>query len=165
MSQIYLSSSWKNRDRVRAMAQILRKDGWAVYDFTDPKCRTTPLIPPERFPEQFDPERHRYAEYISSVPEWRAAVEGNKRAIQECEVVILLLPCGLDAHADAYYGLGLGKHLIVVGHHYAGERTLAYLWAHSLLEDDADIVQAVRDIKRAGFVNRIRPMFGPESDQ
>lgn len=46
---IYLSSSWKNRDKVREIAIDLRKHGYEVYDFTDPNCRKTEEIPPEKF--------------------------------------------------------------------------------------------------------------------
>lgn len=48
---IYLSSSWKNRDRVRSLAIALRAAGHDVYDFTNPACRNVPEIPPERFPD------------------------------------------------------------------------------------------------------------------
>ena len=114
---IYLSSSWKNRDRVRSLAIKLRAAGHTVYDFTDPSCRNTPEIPPERFPDQYDPAQHIYADYLSSVPEWRQAVECNRKALQNCDLVILMLPCGNDAHADAYYALGRGAPMIVCGQH------------------------------------------------
>lgn len=40
---IYLSSSWKNRERVRALACALREElGFGVYDFTDPASRAAP---------------------------------------------------------------------------------------------------------------------------
>lgn len=136
--KVYISSSWKNRERVRAMAINLRQGGHEVYDFTDPLCRAIPEIPPERFPVQFDPHLHLYRAYLQSVPEWRGAVEYNRRALQWCEAVVLLLPCGNDAHADAFYALGLGKRLAVVGQPRAGERTLTHLWAHAILDVDAD---------------------------
>jgi hypothetical protein len=37
-----------------------------VYDFTDPQCRKTPEIPPEAFPEQFDPLKHQYRSYLET---------------------------------------------------------------------------------------------------
>jgi hypothetical protein len=40
---IYLSSSWKNRVRVRSLAEQIRAAGVSVYDFTDPACRSTPM--------------------------------------------------------------------------------------------------------------------------
>ena len=106
---IYVSSSWKQRDRVRSLAILLRTAGHEVYDFTDPACRKTPEIPPERFPELFDPAVHTYHEYIQAVPEWRLAVECNQQALRNCDLCVLLLPCGNDAHADWAFAVGLGK--------------------------------------------------------
>ena len=128
---------------------VLRAAGHEVYDFTDPACRKAPEIPPEKFPEQFDPEQHRYADYLQTVPHWRQAVEGNQKALQWCDAVALLLPSGMDAHADAYYGLGLGKHLAVIGHPKAGERTPTHMWANVMLDDDAEVIGWLQSLERA----------------
>jgi hypothetical protein len=138
---IYLSSSWKNRERVRVLAEQLREAGHQVYDFTDSRCRDgIPEIPPEAFPEQFDPTKHLYRNYIQGFPHWRAAVERNRQALRECDAVVLMLPCGMDAHADAYYGLGLGKRLLVVGQPRPGERTPTHLWADGIADRDEDVL-------------------------
>lgn len=137
---VYISSSWKNRDRVRALAVLLREHGHTVYDFTDPACRNTPEIPPERFPNNFDPEQHVYREYITSVPEWRSAVECNRGALDHCDAVVLLLPCGADAHSDWGYAVGRGKLSAVIGAPRAGDRTPTHMWADTLLDSDADAV-------------------------
>jgi len=52
---VFIASSWKQRERVQALADALREIGLSVYDFTDPRCRKTPGIPPEKYPEKFDP--------------------------------------------------------------------------------------------------------------
>lgn len=136
---IYISSSWKNRQRVREVAVALREYGHEVYDFTDPACRKTPEIPPERFPVQWDPEIGSYAEYITSVPEWRQAVECNRAALDRCDAVVLLLPCGADAHADWAYAVGRGKRSCVVGAPKAGDRTPTHMWADTILDYDDEI--------------------------
>ena len=133
--KIYLSSSWKNRKRVHRFAEQLEGEGFNVYDFTNPKCRKGSEIPPEQFPEQFDPEKHIYKEYLESVPEWRQAVFENKAAIENCDLIVLMLPSGLDSHADAFYGLGLGKRLIICGQ--PNERTPTHLWAEGIFLSDA----------------------------
>lgn len=79
---IYISSSWKNRERVRALAIALRGQGHEVYDCTDPACRKAPEIPPEAFPEQFDPDKHVYGDYLQTVLHWRQAVYGNLEALR-----------------------------------------------------------------------------------
>jgi len=137
--RIYISSSWKNRERVRALAMELRRGGHEVYDFTDPNCRSVPEIPPERFPEQFDPEEHIYREYINSVPYWRQAVEGNQQALNWCDAVVLLLPCGNDGHSDWAYGVGRGKLNVVVGQPKAGDRTPTHMWSDEILDSDDEV--------------------------
>lgn len=141
---VYISSSWKNREAVRGLAVDLRNRGHIVYDFTDPSCRQMPEIPPERFPEQFDPEKHLYSEYIESVREWRDAVNCNRRALDQCDMVILLLPCGTDAHADWAYGVGLGKRSIVVGQPKAGDRTPTHLWSDAIIDSVPEAIKYLR---------------------
>lgn len=130
---IYISSSWKERDRVRALAHHLRQEGFSVYDFTDPECRQTEEIPPEKFSEQFDPHKHIYAKYLDK-PEWRDAVENNQQVLDECRAVVLLLPCGIDATADWAYAVGKGKLTLVLGHPGAGERSPVHLWADMMTQ-------------------------------
>lgn len=137
---IYISSSWKNREQVRALAIELRKMGHQVYDFTDPECRKTPEIPPEKFPEEFDPTIHKYSEYINKT-EWIAAVKGNKEAIEWANLIILLLPCGNDSHADWALGVGMGKWSVVVGQPRKGERSPVHHWAKQIFDTADDFIK------------------------
>lgn len=144
---IYISSSWKNRDRVRKLAIALREAGHDVYDFTDPSCRQTPEIPPEKFPEEFDPDKHVYREYLD-VPEWKAAVQCNRQALAKCDAVALLLPCGNDGHADWALAVGMRKLSAVVGSPRKGERTPSHWWADILLDKDEDFISWISSISR-----------------
>jgi hypothetical protein len=146
---IYLSSSWKNRGRVRQLANDLRRFGHEVYDFTDPECRKSPEIPPERFPEPFKPGSHDYAEYISR-PEWIQIVAENRAAISHADLIILLLPCGNDSHADWALGVGMGKRSIVVGHPREGDRSPVHHWADAILPDDTAALAWVMAVEQAG---------------
>jgi hypothetical protein len=138
--KIYISSSWKNRDTVRHVATVLRSKGHEVYDFTDPICRRTPEIPPEKYPEQFDPSRHIYKAYIDK-PEWRAAVEGNREAILWADLIVLILPCGIDSHADWAFGVGAGKRSVIIGHPKAGERSPVHLWAEAMFNCNVEFYE------------------------
>lgn len=140
--KIYISSSWKNREKVRSMALILRNDGHKVYDFTDPSCRKSPEIPPEKFPEEFDPAMHVYSEYIQR-DEWRTAVMENKASIEWADLIILLLPCGNDSHADWAYGVGLGKKSIVVGCPSKGDRSPVHMWANAFADNERQLYEIV----------------------
>lgn len=135
---IYISSSWKNRERVREMAERLTSMGHDVYDFTDSRCRKMPEIPPERFSEEYDPDTMVYREYIRR-PEWQAAVTENRQAIAWADLIILLLPCGNDSHADWALGVGMGIRSVVVGRPRRGERSPVHIWANEIVDsvDDA----------------------------
>ena len=130
--KIYISSSWKNRMAVRNLAIELSQHGHDVYDFTNPDCRKNPEIPPESFPDEFDASKHIYSEYLNRT-EWRNAVNENKAAIKWCDIILLLLPCGIDSTADWAFGLGLGKQSIVIGHPQNGERSPVHLWADKMV--------------------------------
>jgi hypothetical protein len=111
-----------------------------VYDFTDPRCRKSEEIPPEKFPLMFDPNLHDYGDYLKSNPLWKDAVEGNLSALKKCNLCILLLPCGADSHSDWGVAVGMGKRTIVVGHPASGERTPSHLWAESILPDEVALI-------------------------
>ncbi len=138
--KIYISSSWKNRKQVRDLASKLRARGHEVYDFTDPVCRKTPEIPPEKYPEQFDPQKHNYKNYITK-PEWHEAVMCNKDAITWADTIILLLPCGIDAHSDWALGVGMGKTSTIIGHPPKGERSPVHNWANFMFDSIQDALK------------------------
>lgn len=147
--RIYISSSWKNRDRVRSLAGRLRAAGLYVYDFTDPACRKTEEIPPEKFPDQFDPEKRVYARYLNR-PEWRRAVWENRTQLNLCDICLLLLPCGIDATADWAYAVGRNRLSIIVGHPPAGERSPVHLWADGMVETDDEVLDWIVRRRIAG---------------
>lgn len=137
--KIYISASWRNRLLVRNLAETLRKHKHDVFDFTDPNNRETHETPPEMFPEQFDPSQHIYSKYLDR-KEWRDVVNENQEQIKKADLIILLLPCGIDATADWAFGVGMGKHTIIVGHPDKGERSEVHLWADDLLDSKEDIL-------------------------
>lgn len=138
-SNVFIASSWKQRERVRALADALRQIGVSVYDFTDPRCRKTPEIPPEKYPEQFDPTKHNYWEYIGK-SEWLAVIEENFENIDRCNILVLLLPCGIDAIADWAYAVAKGKETYIVGHPHAGERSPVHRKANGWFADEKGFV-------------------------
>jgi hypothetical protein len=152
--KVYISASWKQRERVRALAVSLRAVNHEVYDFTDPACRSAITgracreIPPEQFPDLFDPAKHIYREYLTAVPQWRAAVDGNRQALRWCDAVVLLLPAGADSHADWALAVGMGKRSAVVGGPRAGERTPSHLWADALLDSDEEVPKWLNEFSR-----------------
>lgn len=147
--RIFLASSWKNREKVRAIAIELRVAGHNVYDFTDPRYRSVPPIPLERFSNLFDPAAGEYRDYLNR-REWVSVMEKNKQALNWCDAVILMLPCGLDAHADAYYAHSLGKTLMITGHPDKGERSFVHLWADKIMSATENPAGVLRTFERKG---------------
>jgi len=60
-------------------------------------------------------------------------------------LVILLLPCGNDAHADWGLGVGMGKHSIVVGHPNKGDRSPVHMWADAILDSLDEAVEYIKN--------------------
>jgi len=143
--KIYISSSWKNRDRVRIMAQTLENLGQIVFDFTNEKKRKYPICPPEKYPEQFDPEKHIYSEYILN-GDWLSVVNENRYEIEHCDLIILMLPCGIDATADWAYGVGCGKPSLICGNPPKGERSPVHLWANKIFNTDEELIKYLKKI-------------------
>lgn len=143
--QVYISSSWKQRDVVKELSQKLEEVGCLVYDFTSNSNSTAP-IPPEKFSEQFDPEEHDYATYLDRKEFWEKMAE-NRKAIKKCDLVLLLLPCGNDAHADWGLGVGLGKTTIVVGSPIKGDRSPVHLWADTILPSVEEAITWITHFK------------------
>jgi len=143
--KIYISSSWKNRDKVREMAVRLRKEGHRVYDFTDPECRKTAEFPHEKRPAPFDPVVHKSYAALLRNSDMYAAVMNNQEAIRWCDLVILLLPCGLDAHSDWGYGVGLGKASVICGLPKAGDTVYTHCWADKVLDNPDDVYKFIKE--------------------
>lgn len=108
-TNIYISSSWENREAVRKIAAKMRQQGYEVYDFSDPTCRNTSVIPAEGFPNPYDPSKGTYSNYLNNVPNYFDAVIENKRAVDNADLIVLLLPCDDEAYAEWAYGIGTGN--------------------------------------------------------
>lgn len=151
--RVYVSSSWKNQARTREIAELIRSSGHEAFDFTDSTTRGgTTEIPPEMLPKSFDPSSGNYRTYLHTQPGWEHVISQNRRALNWCNVVVMLLPCGHDAHADSFYGLGRGAALAIVGKPEAGERTPNHLWADVLLDNDGEIVPWLQSIARSNEI-------------
>jgi len=139
--KIYICASWKMRNHVRILANKLRASGHEVFDFTDQARRVSRCIPPEASAmPPFDPARHVYAEYINQEAWWEAVSE-NRARIEASDAVMLLLPCGNDAHMDFGYGLGLGLKSLVIGAPNPGDRSPTHLWADHMVQSLAEAAQ------------------------
>lgn len=166
MTNVYIAASWKQRDRVRALANQLLALGFQVYDFSDPANRDASPIIPENF-EPFDPAIHSYPTYIDR-PEWQATVAENRQALDAADIVILLLPAGNDAHSDWAYAVGHGKKTIVCGAPVKGDRSQVHLWADVRMLNEHELIRTFQRARPAGqghWVTSRRPPMDSLEEQ
>jgi hypothetical protein len=131
--KVFVSSSWKNAQLVRALANRLRERGHQVFDFTDPESGVEGLGG-----YIFD-----YAELAkiaeSSEINWLAALNWNatkkafvrdKAGLDWSDTAVMILPCGRSAHMEAGYAVGQGKRLFIIGDLPEGEFEVLYKLAN-----------------------------------
>lgn len=110
--KIYLASSWRNELHQNVL-ETLRYCDFDVYDFRNP-------IPGNngfswKKVSEKEVKQWTFSDYLSAI-EHPTAVEGfyyDRRAIENCDTIVLLMPCGNDAHLELGYAIGLGKRSVV----------------------------------------------------
>jgi nucleoside 2-deoxyribosyltransferase len=98
--RVYIASSWRN-EHYAAVLAALRTAGHAVFDWREsgfhfPDCTT----------------RLDYVQALHSI-DASAQFRRDMRAIEEADVVVLLLPAGASAHAEAAWAAAKDKQVIV----------------------------------------------------
>jgi nucleoside 2-deoxyribosyltransferase len=105
--KVYLASSWRNA-RQPAVLAALRKAGHKVYDFRKPSpvhdgFSWRSIDPQWEYwtPTEYrDALKHHVAEVGFSL---------DMEALRECDVCVLLMPCGRSAHLELGWAAGAGK--------------------------------------------------------
>jgi hypothetical protein len=107
--QIYLATSWKNAHYERVLA-LLRGHGHTVYDFREKGFLFSQIVPAGSSPETLP-----YMEQAALLdhPVAVSSFKQDKRGIMESNVLVMLYPCGNDAHVELGYAAGLGLYTIV----------------------------------------------------
>lgn len=100
---VYIASSWRNQ-RIDGVIAVLKEIGQDYYDFRDPKA-------------SFD-----WADIDKNWESWNCkdflkarkhplAIKGfkqDKDALEKCDSLILVLPCGNSAHIELGYAIAKG---------------------------------------------------------
>ena len=110
--KIYLASSWRNSKQPSAV-KYLREGGNEVYDFRNPAEGNTGFgwkainegWKSWTVPQFAEALRHPIAEEGFKV---------DKEALDWCEALVPLLPCGKSAHLEAGYAAGQRKPVFIV---------------------------------------------------
>jgi hypothetical protein len=129
--KIYIASSWKNKDKVRALAGKLRSLGHEVFDFTDrenrPKGTDWFNCPADKWdgPPLATMEYKAFLKFATSQHIFTADMSG----LHWADTVILYLPSGRSSHMEAGWGAGAGKDLFILGDLPLGEFDSLYFLA------------------------------------
>ncbi len=109
---IYVASSWRN-DEQPAVVRTLRGQGHEVYDFRNPAPGQNGFTWSD-----IDPNWQRWStDLYREALDHPLAVDGfmwDMRALQACEVCLLLKPCGRSAHLELGWAVGAGKKTLVL---------------------------------------------------
>ena len=149
MVKIYLASSWKRKETVIMLHDILAKEGHEVDSF----CSTDG----ERVSFEWDKLVGimynegidlRSIDAVSMADHWRVqeAFKEDKKWIDWADVLILLMPCGRSSHLEAGYAVGKGKKMYIVGGFEKGEFDTMYGFADGMYDYD-DIHKLLETLK------------------
>ena len=121
--KIYLASSWRNLHYPKVLQQ-LRDTGHEVYDFRENGFNWGEIAPGfAEFPND------KWSFQMVASEKAREHFARDKAALDACDMLVLLHPCGRSAHLEAGYAIGKGKpvHIILGPEHVEPE--LMYLLA------------------------------------
>lgn len=147
--KIYLASSWKMKDTVMVLANILRNDGHNVDSFCDDTAvrisfnwsELTEIMKKEGVDiSQLDA--------IEMMKHWRVkeAFEEDKKWIDWADALIMLMPCGRSSHLEAGYAAGRGKKVYIIGGFEKGEFDTMYGFADGMY-DHSEILDLLNILK------------------
>lgn len=111
--RIYVASSWRNHIQP-GIVHVLRRVGHEVYDFRNP---------PNNSGFGWEQVNPNYTAYGVTPVVWRemlqhpiakAGYESDKAAIEWCDAILYVLPCGKSASWELGYATALRKKLYVL---------------------------------------------------
>jgi hypothetical protein len=106
---IYVASSWRNK-LFTSVIERLRREGWTVYDFKNP-VHSFSWKDIDAHWQQWTPDRYREA-LTSTLAEKGYA--NDMGALRDADAVVLVLPAGASAHAEAGWAAGAHKPVFVL---------------------------------------------------
>ena len=106
MSRIYVASSWRNTYQP-AVVEILRDNGHEVYDFRKDGFSWSEISPSWR---EWTPEEYIYALRHECA---ERGFDRDMKALEQCDVCVMVMPCGPSASMEAGWAKGAGKPVYV----------------------------------------------------
>jgi hypothetical protein len=138
--RIYIASSGTRNAFYAPTVIRMRAVGYRVFDWSNPSLDL----------EAIDPNHRDWtlAEYIASRrhPVIRGHFGKICKAIAEADVCVLLLPAGVDAHAEAMLGSMLGKPTIVCSGDGRPQPELVHCKFHCFTDGVDELMAAVAEV-------------------
>lgn len=106
---IYLATSWRN-ERYEKVKQQLEVAGHSVYNFKHPDNAFHWSTIDSRWLYWDNDKINKALEH----PLAKKAFSSDYEALQKCDILVLLLPCGKSAHLEAGYALGEYKPVYII---------------------------------------------------
>ncbi|BBB91040.1 MAG TPA: hypothetical protein PKA28_10735 [Methylomusa anaerophila] len=142
--KIYVASSWRNTIQPKIVA-LLRDQDYEVYDFKNPKPGNTGFHWSEIDPnwKQWTPDQFKMnLKHEIALNSFYS----DMRALEDCNVCVLVLPCGRSAHLEAGWAIGAGKPTIIFLQDNI-EPELMYLMAMFICTDTQDLLSKLAELK------------------
>ena len=139
--KIYVASSWKNPLQP-GVVEALRDDGHWVYDFRNP-------APGDRGFQwsdvDLDWENWDAGGFVAALrhPIPEDAFRKDMAALDDADVVVLVMPCGASAHLELGYAAGQGKTTAILLAE-SGRMELMYKMADEICVDLQDLCDRLR---------------------
>jgi nucleoside 2-deoxyribosyltransferase len=107
----FISSKWRNKEKVEELTKKLRNLGCEVISFLEyPINKEVVKEDPEeamrKWEAMTDWEKNDRVKQIAEI---------DKESINKADTLILLLPAGISSHLEAGFARGLGKECILIG--------------------------------------------------
>lgn len=141
--KVYIASSWRN-ERQPEVVKAVRDAGFVVYDFRNPKEHA--LERDEGFHwSDIDPEWQTWTpeEFIGGLthPLARDGFISDFEALQQADIIVLVMPCGRSSHLELGYAAGQGKPTIILLSD--GEPELMYKMTTTLVVSMDELISAL----------------------
>lgn len=126
--KIYLATSWKNEELALDFLTYL---SWAGHE-VDCFCFKTSNRYVFDYRDLKNYQKLNSIEFLKTEQANKAFLE-DKKWIDWCDVLVMLLPCGNSSHLEAGYASGKGKKVYILGKFPVGEFDVMYGFAHKLI--------------------------------
>lgn len=140
--RIYVASSWRNNHQP-GVVEVLRKDGFEVYDFKNPPSRAGFGWRQLSLGDPADWTTALWREALKH-PVAVAGFNSDMGALRSCDVCVLVLPCGRSAHLELGWAAGAGKRTVVLAAPTLDEPELMVKACDALMLNTAELLDVVR---------------------